>query len=131
MILVGDKLLSEDIFDKQFACDLNACKGACCVEGEGGAPLSEEECAILDDIFDECFEICVFGSCKIHECIKFLLGRTIFLANVSNVLLWGSLGNSNVSNFGLVGRFLLTNVSGVGLFGHLEDTNVSSFCLIG
>ena len=37
MILVGSKLLSEDIFDKHFACDLNACKGACCVEGEGGA----------------------------------------------------------------------------------------------
>lgn len=53
MILVGDKLLSEEIFDKQFACDLNACKGACCVEGEGGAPLTEEECAILDEIFDE------------------------------------------------------------------------------
>ena len=53
MILVEDKLLSEDIFDKQFACDLNACKGACCVEGEGGAPLTEEECAILDDIFDD------------------------------------------------------------------------------
>ena len=53
MILVGDKLLSEEIFDKQFACDLNACKGACCVEGEGGAPLTEEECAILDEIFDD------------------------------------------------------------------------------
>jgi hypothetical protein len=53
MILVGDKLLSEDIFDKQFACDLNACKGACCVEGDGGAPISEKECAILDEIFDD------------------------------------------------------------------------------
>jgi len=53
MILVGSKLLSEDIFDKHFACDLNACKGACCVEGEGGAPLTEEECAILDEIFDD------------------------------------------------------------------------------
>lgn len=53
MILVGSKLLSEEIFDKQFACDLNACKGACCIEGEGGAPLTEEECAILDEIFVE------------------------------------------------------------------------------
>ncbi|MBM71897.1 MAG: hypothetical protein CL847_03845 [Crocinitomicaceae bacterium] len=53
MILVGDKLLSEEIFDKQFACDLNVGKGACCIEGEGGAPLTEEECAILDEIFDE------------------------------------------------------------------------------
>ena len=53
MIVVGDKLLSEDIFDKHFACDLNACKGACCVEGSGGAPLTEKECAILEDIFEE------------------------------------------------------------------------------
>ena len=53
MILVGSKLLSLEIFEKKFVCDLNACKGACCVEGEGGAPLTEEECAILDDIFDE------------------------------------------------------------------------------
>ena len=53
MILVGSTLLSEDIFDKHFACDLNACKGACCVEGEGGAPLTEEECAILDEMFDD------------------------------------------------------------------------------
>ena len=53
MILVGSKLLSLEIFEKKFVCDLNACKGACCVEGEGGAPLTEEECAILDEIFDE------------------------------------------------------------------------------
>ena len=53
MIVVGNKLLSEDIFDVHFACDINACKGACCIEGEGGAPLSEEECAILDEIFND------------------------------------------------------------------------------
>ena len=53
MILVGDKLLSEDIFEKHFACDLSVCKGSCCVEGEGGAPLTEEECAILEEVFDE------------------------------------------------------------------------------
>ena len=41
MIVVGNKLLSEDIFDVKFTCDLNACGGACCVEGEGGAPLTE------------------------------------------------------------------------------------------
>ncbi|PCJ80743.1 MAG: hypothetical protein COA49_07910 [Bacteroidetes bacterium] len=53
MIVVGNKLLSEDIFEVQFSCDIGACQGACCVEGSGGAPLSEEECAILDDIFDD------------------------------------------------------------------------------
>ena len=36
-------LISEDLFEKRFVCDLNACKGACCVEGESGAPLLKEE----------------------------------------------------------------------------------------
>ena len=36
-------LISEDLFEKRFVCDLNACKGACCVEGESGAPLEPEE----------------------------------------------------------------------------------------
>lgn len=46
-----DKVLfSPDLFEKQFVCNLNACKGACCVEGDGGAPLSEEEAQILEQI---------------------------------------------------------------------------------
>lgn len=43
MIRIGDTLLSEDVFDDYFACDLSACKGACCVEGDSGAPLTEAE----------------------------------------------------------------------------------------
>jgi len=53
MLLIENKLISEDLFDKHFVCDLSACKGACCVEGESGAPLEEEELSILDDIFEE------------------------------------------------------------------------------
>lgn len=53
MIVIGNKILSEHIFDEFFACDIKACKGACCVEGDGGAPLTEEECAILDEILDD------------------------------------------------------------------------------
>ena len=43
MIQVEDKIISIDIFKKHFFCDLNACKGACCVEGDAGAPISIEE----------------------------------------------------------------------------------------
>ena len=53
MILIDDKLISDELFDKKFVCDLGACKGACCVEGESGAPLEEEELEVLDEIFDE------------------------------------------------------------------------------
>ena len=39
MIQIGNTLVSDDLHSEAFVCDLNACKGACCVEGEFGAPL--------------------------------------------------------------------------------------------
>lgn len=51
MIGIGEKLVSEDLMRVHFVCDLNACKGACCVEGDMGAPLEAEERAILDEIY--------------------------------------------------------------------------------
>lgn len=52
MIVIDDKIISDDVVEQQFVCDLNACKGACCVEGELGAPLNEEETKILEDIYE-------------------------------------------------------------------------------
>lgn len=49
MIQIDDALLSEDLFSKQFVCDLGACKGACCVEGDSGAPLEAEEISLLEE----------------------------------------------------------------------------------
>jgi hypothetical protein len=40
---IDDKIISTEIFTKKFVCDLNACKGACCVAGDGGAPLTATE----------------------------------------------------------------------------------------
>lgn len=51
MIAINNTLVSEDLLDKEFVCDLAACKGACCVQGESGAPLDEEETAILEKIY--------------------------------------------------------------------------------
>ena len=53
MIVIDDKIISDDVIEEQFVCDLNACKGACCVEGELGAPLNEEETKILEDIYEK------------------------------------------------------------------------------
>ncbi|MCO5247557.1 MAG: DUF3109 family protein [Chitinophagales bacterium] len=53
MILIDDILISDDIIETQFVCDLNACKGACCVEGDGGAPLEKEEIEILQRDLDK------------------------------------------------------------------------------
>ena len=52
MIQIDDKIISLDLFTARFSCDLQACRGECCVEGNAGAPLDEEEIALLEDEWD-------------------------------------------------------------------------------
>ena len=49
MIEIDDKIVSLDILRERFACDPSACKGACCVEGDAGAPLESDEIDILEE----------------------------------------------------------------------------------
>jgi hypothetical protein len=49
LVEVKDKVVSTEIFRRKFVCDLNACKGACCIEGDAGAPLKKEEVSIIED----------------------------------------------------------------------------------
>ncbi len=51
MILIDDVLISDDVIEKQFVCNLKKCKGICCVEGDSGAPLDKAETKILKKIF--------------------------------------------------------------------------------
>ncbi|SDR68801.1 Protein of unknown function [Formosa sp. Hel1_31_208] len=53
MFQLGKTIVSEDIIEKDFICNLSACKGACCIDGDAGAPLDEEEVKILKDIYPE------------------------------------------------------------------------------
>lgn len=53
MISIDNTLVSEELLKEKFVCDLSACKGECCVQGDSGAPLEENEAGILDDIFYE------------------------------------------------------------------------------
>jgi hypothetical protein len=52
-IQVQDNLVSTQLFDKKFVCDLAACKGACCIEGDSGAPLTIEEIDLLEESIDQ------------------------------------------------------------------------------
>src|SRR5437870_10885715 len=52
MLAIKDTLVSEELIEKKFVCDLHACKGGCCVKGDYGAPLEEEELPVLDKIAD-------------------------------------------------------------------------------
>lgn len=51
MFQIGKTIVSEDIIEKEFVCNLDACKGACCVQGEAGAPLEKDELPILKEIY--------------------------------------------------------------------------------
>ena len=57
ILQVGDVLLSPDIITEYFCCDYEKCKGACCIEGDAGAPVTLEEISeienSLDDVWDE------------------------------------------------------------------------------
>lgn len=51
MLIINNTVISNDVIEEQFVCNLTACKGACCVKGDGGATLEEHEMGILDDIY--------------------------------------------------------------------------------
>jgi len=51
MFQLGKTIISEDIIKKDFVCNLSACKGACCIDGDAGAPLEKEEAIILEEIY--------------------------------------------------------------------------------
>ena len=51
MFQLGKTIVSEDIIEKDFACNLSKCKGECCVSGVAGAPLEKDETAILKEIY--------------------------------------------------------------------------------
>lgn len=50
MIQIDETLVSLDVIECQFICDLSHCKGACCIEGDSGAPLEKSEIAHLEKV---------------------------------------------------------------------------------
>lgn len=52
MIAIDNVLVSDDVIEAKFVCDLHKCKGGCCEDGDAGAPLEKEEKKILDENFD-------------------------------------------------------------------------------
>ncbi|MFK7810396.1 MAG: DUF3109 family protein [Saprospiraceae bacterium] len=52
MFIIQEILISDDVVEKQFLCNLSACKGACCWEGDFGAPLEKEEIELLEKDYE-------------------------------------------------------------------------------
>jgi len=53
MIAIENVLVSDEIAKEQFVCDLSKCKGACCVDGDAGAPLAKDELKKIDEVFEK------------------------------------------------------------------------------
>ena len=51
MIAIDNVLISDHVVEAQFVCDLNSCKGGCCVDGDCGAPLTKEETQIIAKVY--------------------------------------------------------------------------------
>lgn len=53
MIVIDNILISEDVVEKKFVCDLGKCKGGCCEDGDAGAPLEKKELSLVAKYFDK------------------------------------------------------------------------------
>lgn len=53
MIAIDNILVSDELIDKQFVCDLHRCKGGCCEQGDAGAPLDDDELDVVVDVYEK------------------------------------------------------------------------------
>jgi len=53
MIIIENTIISDDIFHVRFACNYHKCKGQCCIEGDAGAPLNEDEIPLLEKHYEK------------------------------------------------------------------------------
>jgi hypothetical protein len=67
MIFINDTIVSETFIQAQFVCDLPRCKGDCCVSGDAGAPLEENEISLLEDYLDDIKPFMIADGIKVVE----------------------------------------------------------------
>lgn len=67
MFVIKDTLVSLDLIERFFVCDLDVCKGQCCIDGDAGAPLNEEEKACIDASIPEILPLLTPGGRKAIE----------------------------------------------------------------
>lgn len=53
MVVIDNILISDDVIEKKFVCDLNKCKGGCCEVGDAGAPLTDEELNTVAEVYEK------------------------------------------------------------------------------
>ena len=76
MISIDKVLVSDEVVEAQFVCDLNKCKGGCCEDGDAGAPLEKEEMRIIEKNYDVIKEyLTAEGRAEIKRSGKFQYDR--------------------------------------------------------
>ena len=53
MFVIQDTLVSLDVVEKEFCCNLDVCRGCCCVEGDAGAPVTDEELCVIEQLMPQ------------------------------------------------------------------------------
>lgn len=53
MFQIGKTIVSDELIEKDFVCNLSACQGACCIDGDAGAPVEKDEVQILEEIYEQ------------------------------------------------------------------------------
>jgi hypothetical protein len=53
VIIIDQVIISDDVVQKQFVCDLDKCKGGCCEEGDAGAPLDDSELPLITEMYQK------------------------------------------------------------------------------
>lgn len=67
MIAIEHVLLSDEVIEQEFVCDLSRCKGGCCVDGDCGAPVTAEEAAIITDLYPRIKHLLSDDACHVIE----------------------------------------------------------------
>ncbi len=66
MLKIQDTLVSLDLIERFFICDLDSCLGACCIEGDAGAPITEEEYEALCDLIPPIYPLSSSSDQRVH-----------------------------------------------------------------
>ncbi len=53
LIIIDNILVSDDVIEKKFVCDIGKCKGGCCEDGDAGAPLGEDELKTVEEVYEK------------------------------------------------------------------------------
>lgn len=67
MIQIGDVVVSLDVLKEKFLCNLEACKGACCIEGDAGAPVELDEIEKLEEVLPIIWEELAPEACEVID----------------------------------------------------------------